>query len=1041
MSALQTQYDRISKIPMKSKLLCALLACACVSVARADFNPVALTPQSYTLDIVVPATTLQGLPENINVTAGGGSAKTDNSFFEQGLYITLPGARIPGVPLGGSVFTNINNANMTFQMPPSYPANNTLMIDASFTSGTLTFLSPTTATNLAILSTSGGGASTVHYTVTHADNSTETGTLSLLDWFGGGATVAWAANGRVNSGGGYSNINTNQASQGPPYFYANQITVSGASPVVSIEFDTPSANHANILGVSGNASGSVWSPIAVDPASYNVKAIVPTTTFPVTGTMDRGTQINSANGMNTWFEQGFFRSLPASGLPAGSAPFDSVSQPSHHYQFASYSGNNAILIDTNHQSANIGLVTPSSFTGLAFLTAGGNEGAGNTMSNVCIIQHQDGVNETNTFLAFDWFDTSHNGALAYQANGRVDMASRAVNSYTDSRLFPYFFETYFLLNDTTSPVTNILVKYFTAPSAAATTFVMAISGTTEGVPALVTSGPNPSSQTVAPGTNVTFSVGVSGTAPITGYWQVQQADGSYLPLTDGLDANGSTISGSHTLTLSISNVFVADGTNYQFVAGNAFGTNTSPAGQLIVNPEIVSVTPVNPSVSTHNDVPLTAAVTAGPAVQYQWFVIDLSANSNIIANATNSTYTIPNISLSQSGFTYGVVVWNVYGTNSASTTVTVSDNPAALVGDLSPAHAEAPSGAQVTYAVATSGNSPIYYQWSTNGTVVPGVNTNRFTLTAPCGPTTVQVSFSNALSGGIMVNSSVVTLQGDANPTNITFNVNGVGWQTNGSVPQITNNVLVLTDGNGSEASSAFYTNAQYVGGAWNASYIYNSHGGGADGTAFILQTTNPAAIGGGGGELGYTGIAGPSLAYEFNLYTGNPPGAILATNGATGGYLPTTPVSLTTTNDILVNLSFNAGVLTVTLTDQNTLATYTTNYNVGSLSSVLGGNVAYIGFSGGDGGVASTQTVRNFQFHSVLPPVALAVSRVSTTSSMITWPDADPTYLLETNSSLNNPAGWAATPPPSTVNGTNQITVNSTSGTLFYRLRRVPCP
>ncbi|HWD91957.1 MAG TPA: hypothetical protein VG938_06370 [Verrucomicrobiae bacterium] len=1031
---------------MKSKLLLTLLTCACVSLARADFNPVAITPSSFTLDIVVPATTTPGLPDCINVTAGGGSGKGDTTFFEEGVYIRTNLSN-QGIPPHNSVFTNINNANMKFVMPPDYLVNNTMMIDATFTSGTMTLLTPTTATNLAILATSGGGSCTVHYIVTHADASTESGTLSLPDWFAGGALVAWGANGRVGPGGGLNAINTSTTNNNPPYLYGLPLTVSGASPVTSVEFDTASGNHANILAISANSTG-VWVPAPLTADSFNVKMIEPATIpllpFPVTGTMDRGVNLNSGNGMNTWFEQGFFRTLPSSGLPAGSAPFNSVSQPTHHYQFASYTGNNAILIDTNHQTANIGFVTPSAYKGLAFLTAGGGEGAGNVMTNVCIIQHDDGVNETNVFLGFDWFDTGQGGSLAYQANGRVDMSCRAVNSYTDARLFPFLFESYFLLSDTTGAVTNVIVKYGTAPNNSCTTYVMAISGTTEGVPAVVTSGPNPSSQTVVPGSNVKFTVAVNGNPPITGVWEVQSiVDGSFNPLTDGVDANGSTISGSSTFTLSISNVFVADGTNYEFVAHNAFGDNTSPIGQLIVTPETVTVTPVNPSVSTHNDVPLTATVTAGPAVQYQWWVMDLSANSNIIANATNANYTVPNISLAQSGFTYGVTVWNIYGTNSASTLITVNDNPAALSGDLSPTNAEAYAGAQVTYGVNVSGNSPIYYQWSTNGVIVTGLNSNRLTLSTPCGLTTIQVSFSNALSGGVMANSTAVQLQGDGNPLNLGFNTSGTGWQTNGTLAGITNNTLLLTDGNGGETSSAFYTVAQYVGGAWNASYIYNSHGGGADGTAFVLQTTNPAAIGGGGGQLGYTGIGGGSLAYEFNIYNGGTIGGTLASNGASGTYQSLAPVDITTTNDILVNLSWNTGVLSVTLTDQKTLAKFSTNYNVGSLSALLGGNLAYIGFTGADGGVSSTQTVKNFQFHSVLPSVKLSVAGASGGSFNITWPSADPSYVLQTNSSLTNTTGWSATAAPVTSNGTNTMTVNPNSGSpqLFYRLLRVTCP
>jgi hypothetical protein len=292
--------------------------------------------------------------------------------------------------------------------------------------------------------------------------------------------------------------------------------------------------------------------------------------------------------------------------------------------------------------------------------------------------------------------------------------------------------------------------------------------------------------------------------------------------------------------------------------------------------------------------------------------------------------------------------------------------------------------------------------------------------------------------------SSTVQLTGDGNPLNLGFNTSGTGWQTNGTWGLITNNVLLLTAGHNGEQSSAFYTNAQYVGGSWNASYIYNSHGGGADGAAFILQTTNPAALGGGGGELGYGGIAGKSLAYEFNLYGGNPPGAFLATNGFTGPYpyQPTDPVDATSTNDILVNLSFSSGVLTVTLNEPATSATFTTNYNVGPLESLLGGNLAYIGFSGATGGVNSTQTVRNFQFHSVLPAVKMSLAPATGRSFTIAWPSADPAYVLQTNSSLTT-GTWVAGPTPVNANGTNSITVNPATGgqQLFYRLQRIACP
>lgn len=1024
---------------MKSRILPILLTCACAGLARADFNPVALTPSSYTFDIVVPATTVQALPYCINVTAGNGVGLGDNTYYEQGL-VARPGqvGGNSGIPIHNTVFTNINNPNMKFLMPPDYTVNNDLMIDGTFTSGTLTFSAPTTATNLALLCCGGGGPLTVNYIVTHADATTETGTLSLLDWFTGGSTVAWGANGRIQSDGTYNNYNSSAVNNNAPYLYANTITVSGASPIVSVEFDSPSGNHGNFYAVSGNASGASWTPIPVDPTSFNVICTVPAAIpFPVNATMDQGTNLNYNGNLATWFEQGYVRGVTG-GLPPSGSTFDSFSQPTHHYQFASYTGNNAILIDTNHQISNIVPATPAAYSSFAFLTAGGNVG-GTPMTNICILQHQDGVNETNIFLGFDWFDNNHPGAIALKAGGRVNLANRTVNQLGNN--YPYLFETYFVLNDATSPVTNIVVKYGTAPNTVCTTYIMAVSAATGGVPAVVTSGPIPTSQTVPPGTNVTFTVGVSGTQPITGYWEVEN-NGTFVPLTDGVDANGSTISGSQTFTLSISNVYPADATNYQFVAQNAFGTNSSPAGTLIVSPQTVTISPATPTFYTGNNATLSAIVAAGPAVSYQWYVIDTALNSNIIAGATSSTYTISNVTVSMSGNTYGVIASNVYGTNGASVVLSVSDSPAFLGQDLSPAASEAYVGAPVTYSVLAEGNTPISYQWTLNGTAVPGNNSNSLTLSTPCGITTVQVSFTNALSGGSAVTSSQVTLQGDPNPTNITFNTDGTGWQTNGSVPQITNSVLLLTDGGGGEASSAFYKTAQFVGGSWTASFIYNSHGGAADGAAFVLQTTNATAVGGGGGDLGYHGIPGNSLAFEINLYGGNgeTPGIGVATNGGTRVYQSAAPVDTTTTNDINVTLHWGNGVLTATLTDMSTLATYTTNYTLGPISGVLGGTLAYVGFTGADGGATSTQTVRNFQFHSVLPPVSLGVASISGNSIVLTWPNADTNYVLLQSSSLTS--AFVTGPAPTVVNGTNRVTVNATSPQEFYRLQRiVNCP
>jgi Bacterial lectin/Immunoglobulin I-set domain len=1023
---------------MKSKLIPILLTCFCAGLVRADFNPIELTPNSYTERIIVPADTVQALPGCITVTAGDGLGLGDNTYYEQGLYSRpgTPGYN-SGVPIHDTVFTNINNPNMLFQMPPDYTTNNDLMIDSDHPSGTFTFATPTTATNLAILCCGGGGSTVIAYTVTNSDGSTESGTLNLPDWFAGGSTVAWGANGRVTSGGTYNNYNSSSVNNNPPYLYGNTITVSDASPVSSITLTYTSGAHGNFFAVSGN-DGAGWKPVPV--SGFNEEAIVPAANpFPVTATMDLGTNLVDPgnNWMSTFFYQGFDRAVSVIGLPTPGTLFSSLSQPTHNYEFADNSTNDSILIDTNHQIVNITPLTPASYTALAFLTAGGNEGAGNIMTNLCIVEHQDGVNETNLFYGHDWFDDNYPGSVALNAGGRVNLNSRNLQNIGDSDGTPHLFESYFLLDDS-SPVTNILAEYKTAPNAVCTTFVMALSGATGSVAPIIDQGPIPLTQTVYPGTNVTLFVHTIGTQPITGQWEEEIA-GTYVPLTDGVNANGSIISGSQTTTLTISNIFMADGTNYEYVAQNSVGTGTSTPATIIVNPQAISITPASPVVAyTGNNIPLTVNLSPGPAVGLQWFYVDDSGVTNMIPDATNVTYTITDASTAINNYYYGVIAANVYGTNTAMVQLNIGDSPAFLNGNLTPTNAEAYAGAPVTYTVHAEGNTPINYQWIVNGSVLNGVNTNSYTIATPCGMTTIQVLFTNALSGGTAVATAVAQLQGDPNPTNITFNSDGTGWQTNGSVPNITTNVFTLTDGNGGEASSGFYKTAQYVGGAWTASYTYNSHGGGADGTAFVIQNVGPTALGGGGGELGYTGITN-SMAFEIDIYGG--PGIAFATNGNTGSYVAPGTVDVTTDHDIAVKLNWSNGVLGVSMTDMTTMDTFTTNYMVGSLSSILGGNnIAYIGFTGGDGGVASIQTVSNFQFHSVLPPVSLSVSPVSDNKVTLSWPASDPNYVLQMTPSLSSPS-WVVGPAPTTSNGVSQVTVDvSGGGQEFYRLQRVVC-
>ena len=103
------------------------------------------------------------VPGSVDAFYGSGYNLTyDNTLYEQGL-VPLSGYANSGVPPANTIFTNINNPNMTFLMPPSYTANDDLMIVNSSIfgtndTGTLTFNAPVTATSLAILDIGGTAA-------------------------------------------------------------------------------------------------------------------------------------------------------------------------------------------------------------------------------------------------------------------------------------------------------------------------------------------------------------------------------------------------------------------------------------------------------------------------------------------------------------------------------------------------------------------------------------------------------------------------------------------------------------------------------------------------------------------------------------------------------------------------------------------------------------------------------------------------------------------------------------------------------------------
>ncbi len=178
---------------------------------------------------------------------------------------------------------------------------------------------------------------------------------------------------------------------------------------------------------------------------------------------------------------------------------------------------------------------------------------------------------------------------------------------------------------------------------------------------------------------------------------------------------------------------------------------------------------------------------------------------------------------------------------------------------------------------------------------------------------------------------------------------------------------LRLTDGNDGESRSAFFTTPVNVQ-QFSSSFDFQLTNPGADGFTFAIQGVGPTALGGGGQNLGYGGIA-KSLAIKFDLFSNageGPDSTGLYTDGATPT-LPSNDLSLTGINlhsgDIFnAQLTYNGTVLTVVITDSVTNASATQTYSV-DIPELVGSPTAYIGFTGGSGGIGAIQEILSWTY------------------------------------------------------------------------------
>jgi hypothetical protein len=210
--------------------------------------------------------------------------------------------------------------------------------------------------------------------------------------------------------------------------------------------------------------------------------------------------------------------------------------------------------------------------------------------------------------------------------------------------------------------------------------------------------------------------------------------------------------------------------------------------------------------------------------------------------------------------------------------------------------------------------------------------------------------------------TSVITIKSvGTTVVNFGSGFSATGMQFNGNA-KLVGTLLQLTDTTTTfEAGSAYWTMPVNVQSFTN-DFTFQLTNANADGFTFVLQNAGLTALGAAGGGLGFAGMT-PSMAVKFDLFDNVGEG-----NNSTGlytyGYAPTTPattlgggVNLHSGDVFQVHMVYDGTNLTMTITDTTVAASFTTSWPI-NIPGTVGGNTAYVGFTGATGGLTATQQI-----------------------------------------------------------------------------------
>ncbi|HEY1648253.1 MAG TPA: chitobiase/beta-hexosaminidase C-terminal domain-containing protein [Terracidiphilus sp.] len=371
----------------------------------------------------------------------------------------------------------------------------------------------------------------------------------------------------------------------------------------------------------------------------------------------------------------------------------------------------------------------------------------------------------------------------------------------------------------------------------------------------------------------------------------------------------------------------------------------------------------------------------------------------------------------------------------SSATFTLSDQTPLL--SFSPAAGTYLNAQQVTIADPDA-NAKIYY--TTDGST-PSASSTLYS-----GPISVGVSETiNAIAiDPSLANSDVGTaayvIQNGGSSINFANGFsNAAGLTFNGSAVASNDSRLQLTDGGLNEAGSVFW-NAPIDIQAFTTTFTFQLSNAQGNGFTFTIQNNAPTALGGDSAGLGYQNIQN-SVAVKFNFYNYENEGGD-STGFYTDGEPPVLPtidltpsgIELNSDDGMTATLTYDGTTLTLKLVDGVTGDTFTTSQAI-NIPQVVGGNTAYVGFTGGTGGLSASQKITSWTYSTqavppAFSPAAGTYSAAQNVALSSATPDAVIYYATDGSTPTAASTAYSAAIAVAASETINAVAISPTMGT-----------